>query len=65
MIRGEYLAKFPQDTTYIEAGVEPVPIDWINQRLVELRENWRVDTGLNGYILPALASPETKPAEPV
>ena len=53
-IRGEYLAKFPQDAAYIEAGVEYVPIDWINQRLVGLRENWRVDAGPNGYILPAL-----------
>lgn len=53
-IREEYIAKFPQDALYIEAGVEPVPIDWINQRLVELQENWQVDTGLNGYILPAL-----------
>jgi hypothetical protein len=54
-IRGEYLAKFPDDAPYIEAGIEPVPIDWINQRLLELGQSWRVDTGLNGYILPALS----------
>jgi hypothetical protein len=62
-IRGEYLAKLPQDAPCIEAGVEPVPIDWINQRLVELRENWRVDTGLNGYILPALTGSDQSSAE--
>ncbi len=48
------MARFPDDAPYIDAGVEPVPIDWINQRLVELRENWRVEIGLNGYILPEL-----------
>jgi hypothetical protein len=53
-IRAEYLAKFADEVPYIEAGIEPVPVDWVNQRLAELKENWQVDAGLNGYILPAL-----------
>lgn len=53
-IRSEYLTKFRDDAIYIDAGVEQVPIDWINQRLVERGETWLVDIGLNGYLLPAL-----------
>jgi hypothetical protein len=54
-IRTEYLTKFPQDRPFIEAGVDPVPIDWVNQRLDELGESWRVGLGQAGYVLPALA----------
>jgi hypothetical protein len=53
-VRHEYLAKFPDDAPYIEAGVDPVPIDWINQRLVELGESWTVKCGERGYVLPPL-----------
>jgi hypothetical protein len=53
-IRAEYLTKFPDDTPYIEAGVDSVPIDWINQRLIEIHEIWRVEMGPSGYILPPL-----------
>lgn len=53
-IRGEYLAKFPDEAAFIEAGIEPVPVDWINQRLVELGESWLVHLGPKGYVLPAL-----------
>lgn len=55
-IRGEYISKFPADASFIEAGIDPVPIDWINQRLVELGESWRVALGKAGYVLPALGS---------
>jgi hypothetical protein len=40
---GEYSERFPQDAPYIDAGLEQVPTDWLNQRLVELGERWQVD----------------------
>lgn len=39
----EYLQRFPQDAPFINAGLEQVPTDWLNQRLVELGERWQVD----------------------
>jgi hypothetical protein len=39
----EYLQRFPQDEPFINAGLEQVPTDWLNQRLVELGERWQVD----------------------
>ncbi len=48
------MAKFPAEVAFIEAGVDPVPVDWINQRLQELNENWHVKFGSHGYLLPAL-----------
>lgn len=39
----EYLQRFPQDAPFINAGLEQVPTDWLNQRLVEMGERWRVD----------------------
>jgi hypothetical protein len=39
----EYSKKFPQDVPFIDAGLEQVPTDWLNQRLVELGEKWQVD----------------------
>ena len=53
-IRTDYMEKFPQDSLFIDAGVDLVPVDWINQRLAELDEDWRVEMGSHGYILPAL-----------
>lgn len=53
-IRAEYMAKFPQDAPYIDAGVDSVPVDWINQRLTENNEGWSVEMGQSGYILPSL-----------
>ena len=38
-----YSKKFPQDALFIDAGLEQVPTDWLNLRLVELGEKWRVD----------------------
>jgi len=52
--RSEYQAKFPGDAPYIDAGVDVVPADWINQRLVECSESWQVLLGERGYVLPAL-----------
>jgi hypothetical protein len=53
-IQAEYMAKFPEDAAYIEVGIDPVPVDWVNQRLVELRETWQVRQGPAGYQLPPL-----------
>jgi len=53
-IRTEYITKFPGDLPFIEAGVDPVPVDWVNQRLAEYGEIWRVEGGSGGYFLPAL-----------
>lgn len=55
-IRTEYMTNFPDDVPFIEAGIDPVPVDWVNQRLEELHEGWRVEMGAYGYILPALSA---------
>jgi hypothetical protein len=54
MFRQEHKAKFPHDSVYIDAGIDPVPADWINQRLAECNEPWRVTMGKHGYVLPPL-----------
>jgi hypothetical protein len=50
----EFKAKFPERACFVNAGIDRVPIDWVNQRLVEENENWSVDAGADGFILPAL-----------
>ena len=47
-------ARFPEEVPYIDAGVDLVPTDWINQRLLECGESWRVEVGEAGYSLPPL-----------
>lgn len=54
MLRQEYKARFPADVVYIDAGIEKVPVDWINQRLNEMGEHWTVTVGEEGYVLPPL-----------
>ena len=57
--REEYMARFPEERRFIEAGVDHVPSDWINQRLAERGERWQVsDAYEGGYILPALIENE-------
>lgn len=53
-IQNEYKQKFTGRSSYIEAGVDRVPIDWVNQRLVELEEKWQVKFGDQGHVLPVL-----------
>ena len=60
--RFEYLERFPADRRYIEAGVERVPVDWVNQRLREIGETWQVMSGPNGLLLPDLPN-EGLPAD--
>jgi hypothetical protein len=50
----EYKARFPADGFYIDAGIEQVPGDWVNQRLFELGESWQIAVGETGFVLPSL-----------
>lgn len=52
--RHEYLTKLPEHAPYVHAGIDIVPCDWINQRLAECSEQWRVEMGEFGYTLPPL-----------
>jgi hypothetical protein len=62
-IRSEYMAMFPEDVSHIEAGVFQAPINWVNKRLEELNETWRVTEGENGYALPRLDSNTKGPSD--
>lgn len=53
-IRNEYKTIFQNEVPFIEAGIDPVPIAWINKRLEERGESWRVEMSNGGYILPPL-----------
>ena len=57
--RAEYFQRFPYDFVFVEAGIDRVPADWINQRLLEIGELWRVEDGPDGYVMPLLSSNET------
>ncbi|RLK36112.1 hypothetical protein C7417_3887 [Cupriavidus plantarum] len=52
--RNEYRERFPSDSLFIDAGIDTVPSDWINQRLIEVDETWRVVHGPDGYVMPDL-----------
>jgi hypothetical protein len=53
-IRREYMDAFPDEVPFINAGVDSVPVNWVNKRLEELGEDWRIEMGEAGYILPPL-----------
>jgi hypothetical protein len=53
-IRQEYRDAFPEEGAFIDAGVDPIPLNWVNKRLEERGEVWRVEMGDAGYILPPL-----------
>jgi hypothetical protein len=54
-IRTEYMKMFPDELPFIEAGVDPVPLNWVNKRLEERNESWRIDEiRAGGYVLPPL-----------
>jgi hypothetical protein len=55
-IRADYLQEFPSERAFVEAGIDPVPIKWVNKRLEEIGETWRVDLRDGGYVLPPLLS---------
>jgi hypothetical protein len=54
-VHREYLEKFPDTAAFIEAGVDQVPISWVNTRLKELEETWRVSIENGSLKLPPLA----------
>jgi hypothetical protein len=47
---------FPDDVPFINAGIDQVPVRWVNKRLEEIGEDWRVEMRDSGYILPPLNS---------
>jgi hypothetical protein len=53
-IRNEYCAAFPDEVRFIDAGIDPVPVEWVNKRLEEIGEPWRVAGEITGYRMPAL-----------
>lgn len=53
-LRNEYLVAFPDDARFIHAGIDTVPEHWINKRLEELGERWRIELWRGGYVMPAL-----------
>jgi hypothetical protein len=53
-IRAEYLETFPDERPFIEAGIDQVPVNWVNKRLQELSEPWRVELDNGGYKMPPL-----------
>jgi hypothetical protein len=56
-MREEYMSAFPDDVVFINAGIDQVPIRWVNKRLEEIGEDWRVQMPQEcGYKLPPLAS---------
>jgi hypothetical protein len=57
-IRQEYIQEFPGEKSFIDAGIDPVPINWVNKRLEEMGETWRVTIGDSGYVLPPLIEPQ-------
>ncbi|MEI6056044.1 MAG: hypothetical protein WCR55_08300, partial [Lentisphaerota bacterium] len=59
-IRNKYMTQFPKRKVFIDAGIDIVPVDWVNQQLVELGEHWNVHFGVEGYILPLLSDAELK-----
>ena len=56
-IREDYFTSFPADAVFIRAGIDQVPIMWVNKRLEELNESWRVTMDESGYKMPNLKAP--------
>jgi hypothetical protein len=55
-IRKEFIKAFPDDEVFIQAGIDQVPVSWINKRLEEMNESWRVQLKDGGYVLPPLVA---------
>jgi hypothetical protein len=53
-LRQEYILSHDGLSSALLAGTEPVPADWMNKRLEQMRESWRVRVKGSEYeILPA------------
>jgi len=48
------LESFPDRARFVRAGFDQVTISWVNKRLEEIGEAWRVAIGREGYVLPNL-----------
>ncbi len=55
-IRRDYLRTFPDQLVFIDAGVEQVPANWVNKRLEELGQVWKVEMDQGGYKMPPLST---------
>jgi hypothetical protein len=56
-IREEYMKVFPDDVVLINFGINQVPVNWVNKRLEEIGEDWRVLMKEDcGYELPPIES---------
>jgi hypothetical protein len=54
-VRKDYTHLLPHETPFIDAGVDAIPLLYVNKRLQELGETWQVSLGENGtYVLPPL-----------
>jgi hypothetical protein len=53
-VRSEYVAAFPDMAPFVQAGLDQIPITWVNKRLEELGENWRVTIEKGEYKMPPL-----------
>lgn len=50
----EYYKAFPNRATFIRVGIDPMPENWVNKRLEETGESWRVTQRDGRFILPQL-----------
>ena len=50
----EYFVAFPDRATFIRAGIDLMPENWINKRLEEEAESWRVEQRDGRFIMPNL-----------
>ena len=48
---------FQDEAPFVNAGIDQVPVNWVNSRLEELGETWRVEMREGGYKMPPLAAP--------
>jgi hypothetical protein len=53
-IRTEYVEAFPDTAPFINGGIDQVPASWVNKRLEELGEGWRIALENGGYKMPPL-----------
>lgn len=54
-IHEHYKVVFPERYTFVEVGIDRVPLEFVNKRLDELGEEWHVSRGEEGYVLPSLS----------
>ncbi len=53
-IRQRWAAQFPDQVIFVLAGVDQVPISYVNARLGEIGETWRIELQEGGYKMPNL-----------